>query len=635
MERTDFEQWKAKEVARLLALVETERRYYQEMVAMLPVAIVVLGPDRSVVSSNRAFRHLFGMKPEDLRRKTIEQVIPSQALVEKIRSVHMHSDSQPYVFVDFDERQLRIAIVPVRNWDEEGEMETLLTVQDVTALSAVQRAAPEPVAAPVLDLPAILWTADASTFRFLSVTGEAERMLGFPASHWLNTPQFFAERIHPEERVSTMAFYEAATARGGDASAEFRSVSPAGEAIWCRETIRVKDGVMTGVLTNISARKQLEQQLLTAERADALHSIAGRLAHDVNNPLMIITGYGEEMLQTLPPQSAARGDVQQILGASERISGIAGQLLGYTRRIANRPKPLNVAAVVAALEDKIAAGERATVVVEAASEPVWAMADEAQLSEAILALASRDREEAKERSRITISCRVEVLAEKLPGATLKPGVYTLLTIRDDGRGAETGKNIFEGLLAKGTGTDLARMYSTVREWGGDIGFSSEPFRGSTFLVYLPYAQPVMVAEPEPAPSPVEVVPEPEPEKQIKTILLVEDEAGIRALVRKILARENYHVLDAGSAEEALNVVTASGNRIDLLVTDVILPGIGGRELAEGMREFLPGLKVLYVSGFTDDESVRAGAFPPGSKFLQKPFTLSALVGKVREALEIE
>jgi DNA-binding response OmpR family regulator len=134
-------------------------------------------------------------------------------------------------------------------------------------------------------------------------------------------------------------------------------------------------------------------------------------------------------------------------------------------------------------------------------------------------------------------------------------------------------------------------------------------------------------------APVEVPVAPAPAQVRETILLVEDEAGIRALVRKILKRERYNVLEAGSAEEASTVAGAYDGRIDLLLTDVMLPGMGGRDLAEGLRESLPNLSVLYVSGFTDDEGVRAGGFPPGSKFLQKPFTLSALVAKVRESLE--
>jgi two-component system cell cycle sensor histidine kinase/response regulator CckA len=629
MERTDFEQWKAKEVARLLALVETERRYYQEMVASLPVALVVLSADRSIVSANRAFRQTFGVRTEDLRRKSIEQIIPSPQLVEKIRDVHMQGTSQLQVVIEAGGRNMRVAIVPIRNWDEESEIETLLMLEEMHGAApapAGVSAPPRPAVAPA-DIPAIVWQADLATLAFTSVTGSVEQMLGFPAAHWLSTPQFFRERMHPEDRASTMAFYDAAIAREGDASTEFRAVGSSGNVIWCRETIRVTpQRMIAGVLTDISLRKRLEEQLLNAERSDALNGLASKLAHDLNNPLMIITGYGEEMLHTLKPEDPMRSDVEQILGATERISGITGQLLGFTRKLANPAEPVNVADVVARLEEKIVAGEGVKVEIEP-GDPVWALAEAGQLEETILALASGAREEAKERTRVTISCHVQTIAEQFPDATLAPGVYTCVTIRDNGKG--TSAKVFEGILSKDAiGTAVARAYSTVREWGGDIAFSSEPFRGSTFVIYLPYAE----AEPAPAEAPV---PEPVPaavEPTRETILLVEDEAGIRALVRKILRREKYAVLEAGSAEDAMNIAAAHEGRIDLLLTDVILPGMGGRELAEGMREWLPDLKIVYVSGFTSDEEVRAGAFPPGSKFLQKPFTLSSLVGKVREAL---
>jgi PAS domain S-box-containing protein len=629
MERTDFEQWKAKEVARLLALVETERRYYQEMVASLPVALVVLSADRSIVSANRAFRQTFGVRTEDLRRKSIEQIIPSPELVEKIRDVHTTGSSQPTP-IQVNDRTMRVSIVPIRNWDDETEVETLLMLEDASGMPAAP--APARSAQPAMpEIPAVVWQADANTYAFTSVSGAAEQLLGFPASHWVNTPQFFRERIHPEDRAATMAFYDAAIEREGDASAEYRAVSQSGGDVWCRETIRVtRKGVITGVLTEISLRKQLEQQLLNAERTDALHGLASKLAHDLNNPLMIITGYGEEMLQALKAEDPMRGDVQQILGATERISGITGQLLGFTRKLANEAQPVDVSSLLRALEDKIGIGETIRVEIEPDTD-CWAMADETQLGEVVLALASGARDDAKDRSRVTITCSLETIAEQVQTATLPAGLYTSINIRDNGRG--TSLKVFENILAKDpSNAAIARAYSMVREWGGDIAFESAPFRGSTFTIYLPYteSQRTTAAAAAPAPAPV-AAPQPEPQPR-ETILLVEDEAGIRALVRKILRRENYVVLEAGSAEEALNLAGGYDGRIDLLLTDVILPGIGGRELAEGMRESLPNLKILYVSGFTNDEDVRAGAFPPGSKFLQKPFTLSSLVGKVREAL---
>ena len=618
-------------------MVETERRYYQEMVAMLPVALAVLSADRHVSSANRAFRQTLGLSSNELRGKTIDQILPSERLIEKIREVHMTGLSQSAFPMEHEGRQFSLSIMPIRNWDDESEVETLLMLQDAGV------SAPEAVAQsePLGEIPAIVWEADASTLEFRSVRGDVEALLGFPPAHWTATPQFFEERIHPQDRAAALDFYFAAIARGsGDASAEYRAVTAAGGTLWIRESIRVNGVAVTGVMTSIERRKQLEDQLLRAGRTEALHIVASRLAHDLNNPLMIVTGYAEEMKNTLGEDDPMRGDVDQILTAANRISGITTQLLRFTHSQAHPAAPVNVSQWLSQMEEKIAhtagAGCGAHV---STREAVWALADEAQLEEIVLALISHDREDARERSHIAIGCDVDTIAEYLPGATLAPGTYTRLAIHDDGRGLDRANRdaVFEGFLSKqgekSAGPALAHAYAIVREWGGDIAFFSEPFRGSTFLIYLPhYEAPVearsavaeAVVEAPVAEAPAEIVRE--------TILLVEDEAGIRALVRKILRRERYNVLEAGSAEEAMAMAGAAPGRIDLLLTDVSLPSASGRELAEKIRETRHDLKVLYISGYTDDDAARSGAIPPGSKFLQKPFTLGALVGKVKESL---
>jgi len=663
MERAEFEQWKAKEVARLLALVETERRYYQEMVASLPVGLAVLSAERVIVSVNRAFRRVFGLRIEDLRGKSIDQIVPSERLTEQIRSAHIPGTLPPDFFLEAGERFLHVAIVPIRNWDEESEVETLLMVEDLSAIErlrggpvpappageeapAVQAETP-PVAPAILDVPAIIWQADAETLAFFSVSGDAEQLLGFPVAHWLATPQFFIDRIHPADRAETLHLYHAAIERGGDASAEYRALSASGAEIWCRETIRHSPGAktLTGIITDIHRRKQLEDQLLTAQRNDALHNLASRLSHDLNNPLMIVTGYGEEMLHSLDAEDPMRADLEQILAATERIAGITGQLLEFTHHHADLAHPMAVSSLLSRLEEKIAHAVGPSVALEIAPmvEPVWAIGDPEQLEQILLILVSPQREGAEERTRVTIECSAAAVNEHLKPATLAPGLYSRIVIHDNGRGVDAQKRavFFESILAaktpaQGAGTALARAYAIVREWGGDIGFFSEPFRGSTFSIYLPYHEPEPAAEAPPPVTPAAAIPEPVVEPVVEppraTILVVEDEPGIRALVRKILRRERYEVLEAGSGEEALRQ-TGQGGRVDLLLTDVMLPGMTGRELAERMRETIPSVKVLYVSGYTDDEAVRIGAFPPGSKFLQKPFTLGALVGKVRETLD--
>ncbi len=620
MQRTDFEHWKGKEVARLLALVETERRYYQEMLASLPVALVVLAADRSVVSANRAFRQMFSLSIEDLRRKSIEQILPDDRLIETIRDVAVNGIPQPGFLLQLEQTLLRISILPTRNWADEMEMETLLLVADVS-----------------------------------EVSGAAENVLGYPAAHWIAASNFFAERIHPEDRESTLRFYRAAIELSGEASAEFRAISATGEIIWCRETVHAAGpGTLLGVCTSITQRKQSEQRRLTAERISALRGLSARLAHELNNPLMIITGYAEEMLHGLGSDDPRRADAEQILEATLRIGGVTEQLLQFTRRQARAPQRVELTRMISEMEDQIvrAAGKGVTVDMNAET-PVWASANRQQLEEILLALVSAEREDAKDRTRVSIACDTVIISELVETGSappLKPGKYARLTIHDNGRGMDAEKclAVFESFLTKDPraaqkngSSVLARAYGVVREWGGDIGFHSElldsPTRGSTFVVYLPLAAAEAVT---PAPKPVAVVEPPVPvpsapkgESVRETILVVDDEPGIRALVAKILRRERYLVLEAGSATEAVTVALIHGAPIHLLLTDVMLPDRSGRQVAEQLHEAVRDLKVVYMSGFTDDDSLRTGDFPPGSRFLQKPFTLGTLVGTVREALD--
>jgi CheY-like chemotaxis protein len=284
--------------------------------------------------------------------------------------------------------------------------------------------------------------------------------------------------------------------------------------------------------------------------------------------------------------------------------------------------------------------QAATVPVEMipAESPVWAKADSAQLAEVLLALAAPQREGTDGRTRLTVTCDFDRIAERLPIASLPSGLYARITLREDGRGLDATKlaSIFDPVLHPGRpdGLALANAHSLVRQWGGDIACLSEPNRGMAFSIYLSVPD---LHSPGPGAPPVfgqvENVPASEPERE--TILVVDDEAGIRGLMRKILKRERYVVIEAATAEEALQKAAEHGKPIQLLLTDVMLPGMLGPELARKLYALDPSLKVLYISGYTQDESVRTGEYPPGAKFLAKPFTLGALLSKVRETLDAE
>jgi len=622
MDRTDFEPWKGKEVAKLLALVENQRRYYQDLISALPVGLVVLSAKRSIVSSNRAFRQTFEVRGEDLRGRSIEQLLPSDPLIENIRSAMVNGIAQPPLQIAHGGKLWRVAILPLRNWDEETDMETLLVVEDLTGLAAGPTAAAPQTASPFDNVPAVVWHADAAGLQFTAVSGGAEHLLGYAAAHWLKTPNFFAQRIHQEDRDAVLALYRTAVQQSREVSAEFRMVTVSGQLAWCRETVRLAGpGVLTGILTVMEQRRQIEQLQITAERNSALHGLAARLAHDLNNPLMIISGYAEEILRPLAPNDPRRRELEEILAATERISNLTAQLLEFTRKQADAAERVDVSSVLAGLAE-------ASVDIRAA-KPVWANANRKQLQEILAALVSAVKEQ---RARVTITCDTAAITEQVPGTTLAPGAYARLSLAIPGRGMdpEKRKAIFESFLHKGTdkpvGAALARAYALVREWGGELGFESEATQGSTFTMYLPLAE--AQTEVVQAKTPAAAAEAPR-----ETILVVDDEAGIRALIVKILRRERYRVLEAGSVAEAVAAAAAHGGPIQLLLTDVMLPDRNGRQLATQLLETRPGLKVVYISGFTDDDTVRSGAFPPGARFLQKPFTLGALMGTVREALD--
>jgi len=623
MERTDFEPWKTKEVARLLALVESQRRYYEDMVSSLPVGVAVLSPNRSILSTNRAFRQTFGLRVEDLRAKTIEQILPSDRLIEKIRDVTVHGIPQQGFMLEQGAKSLRISILPIRSWDDQSETETLLAVADVSDVRSAQ--APVRGSFSVENLPAAVWRANAASFQFTAVGGAAERMLGYPASHWLKPSNFFSERIHAEDRDAVLALYRTAIHQSREVSAEFRSVASSGEAIWCRETVRIAEpGVLAGVLVEIGQRRQLDQLRITAERNSALHSLSARLAHDLNNPLMIVSGYAEEMLHALGADDPRRVEIEQILTATERIGNLTAQLLQFTRKQAGPAQGLELAPLLSGLAD-VTVEMRAT-------KPVWVQAGRPQLEEILQVLSDALMDV---RARVTITCDTSYIGEHSAAATLLAGTYARLKMHAPGHGmeAEKRKVIFESFLqkdsAKPDGAALARAYAIVREWGGELGFESEPETGSTFTMYLPLAEAGPQSRTPAAPGPISSA----AEALRETVLVVDDEAGIRALIVKILRRERYQVLEAGSALEGIATARKHDGPIHLLLTDVMLPDRGGRDLAQQLHEALPELKVMYISGFTDDESVRRGDFPPGARFLQKPFTLSALVGTVRDALD--
>ncbi len=679
MERSDLDQWRGREVARLLALVETQRRYYQEIVASIPVGLLVLSTDFSILLANGAARKIFGLQSGESPRR-MDTILPA-SLLDRIAEVLKTNGQQTGVMVKSgrDKRRLRVGILAIRNWDEEAAQEALLTVEDLTEVTgeAVPLVAPiaaeiEPEAAVAAEIPApeiapavsaqqlvdnaeaIIWVVELPSMNFVFASPQAEKLLGFAPEHWTSHPSFWLDRVRDSDRDWMAQAYQRAIETGAAHTCEFQAITASGASVWLREYARLLPAPETeaegqpryliGVAVDVTERRMLEEQLLQSERVEAVARLASRMAHDLNNMLMILTGYSEELLTGLPAGSTLRSDVQEILAATDRMSGLTSQLLSFARRQGGAAPEIDLESTLGRFGPRLSAllGTHVGLEFRASGEPNRVRADIAQLEQVMTAIVERTRQAMHAGEKIVVeTSRIDVTEDlRRPNAPLQPGRYAVISLTAPGQplDAEAKAAMFEcSLPGKEPWDDVAatlsRAYGIVRQWSGDISVANGPRSATVFRVFLPRlespvgevtAEPAITAEPQPAP--------PEPPAPLATILVVEDEAGIRALVRKILRRQGYEVLEAANGQDALALCREHGQRVELLITDVLMPQMGGRELVERLQTQGHDMKVLYVSGYTDDATVYSGDLPAGTAFLQKPFTLGSLLDKVKEVL---
>jgi hypothetical protein len=368
----------------------------------------------------------------------------------------------------------------------------------------------------------------------------------------------------------------------------------------------------------------LQDQLLQSERVQAVSKLAGRMAHDLNNMLMIVTGHSEELLNSLPANSPLRADVQEILNATERMSGLTGHLLTFTRRPPSTAGDIDVHTILRAVEQRLGLQFKLP------TQPNLVRADAERLEQIVTSLIEGERSVAIETSYLEIQ---EDLRQ--PGEPLRPRAYGVIAITLSGRAFDPDAKAswFEAVLpGKDAGDDwpsaVTRAYGIVRQWGGDIAAAAAPGAGTLLRVFLESAAEAVKTRPAPTLEPAGAEP------GLETILVVDDEAAIRELVLKILRRRGYQVLEAANGEEALAICREnSGRAIDLVITDVMMPRMGGPELVDRLHKQGLNPRILYVSGFTGDANISARNFPPGTAFLEKPFTLAALLQRVQEVLK--
>ena len=393
--------------------------------------------------------------------------------------------------------------------------------------------------------------------------------------------------------------------------------------------------VLELIAEDITDRRQLEEQLRQAQKMDAVGRLAGGVAHDFNNLLMVINGYTEVLLEQLEKGSAMHHKVQSIQQAADRAATLTRQLLAFSRKQLLELKVVDVNIVIGDMERLLRPliGENIELVTRLSTQTGHTRADAGQLEQVIMNLVVNAKDAMPEGGKLTVqSSDVTVRHSFREHRFIHPGRYAVISVADTGHGMdkETQSRIFEPFFTtkekgKGTGLGLSTVYGIVKQSNGYVFAQSELGAGTTFYVYLP-----RVEDPAEELSPAKS--QQNEAGGCETVLLVEDEESVRELVRVTLVSRGYNVIEAENGECGLRVAEAFKEHIDILITDVVMPGIGGRELAKKLLLLRPGISVLYLSGYTEDAVVTQGALGPSTAFLQKPFTLQNLAKKVREVL---
>ena len=468
-----------------------------------------------------------------------------------------------------------------------------------------------------------------------------QESLGYAAEELAGGLARWIELVHPEDREGLQRELARARETRGAFYLEYRIRRKDGEYLHVEDRgypwndSSGGPARLVGFVVDVSELKSLEEQLRQTQKMEAVGRLAGGIAHDFNNLLSVILGYSELILEELPAEERWRPELVQIRDAGDRAKALTRQLLAFSRRQVLQPSVLDLAAVIQRMEDLLRPliGEDVNVRVVLAPDLGRVRFDPGQIEQIILNLAINARDAMPQGGRLSIEATNVELDEEYARthADAQPGPHVMLAISDDGVGmdAATQARLFEPFfttkkLGKGTGLGLSTVYGIVRQSGGNIWVYSEVGKGTTFKVYLPAVQEA-VSPPAPSPRPAAT-------PASGTILVVEDEDGVRELIRTVLAQAGYEVFAARDGREALELFESRASRAQLLLTDVVLPSMGGRRLAEVLTARKPALKVLYMSGYTDNAIVHHGVLDPGVAFLEKPISPRGLLEKLRATL---
>ncbi len=464
-----------------------------------------------------------------------------------------------------------------------------------------------------------------------------QRALGWSLEEIISHPWLYF--VHPEDQEKTIKEAEKLFQGVETVSFENRYRHKNGSYRWISWNARPyrEEQLLYCAASDVTERKELEEQLRQSQKLESIGLLAGGVAHDFNNLLTVIMGYSSIGLSRIAPDDPLRRNLEEINQAAERASSLTRQLLAFSRKQILQPKVLDLTSTVSNMDKMLRRliGEDIQLVTVLDPKLQRVKVDPGQVEQILMNLAVNARDAMPKGGKLTVETKNVVLdsAYSRRHGNVIPGPYVMLALSDTGAGmdSQTQARIFEPFFTtkgpgKGTGLGLAMVYGIVKQSGGNIWVYSEPGHGTTFKIYLPTVE-----------DEAEAIHESslmfERKKGTETILLVEDEDAVRMLLLDILQVEGYTVLQASNGYEALEICEEYSDPIHLLMTDVVMPGMSGSQLVERLTANCRDVKVLYMSGYTDDAIVHHGVLDPGVAFLQKPFTPNGVAEKVREVLE--
>jgi two-component system, cell cycle sensor histidine kinase and response regulator CckA len=485
----------------------------------------------------------------------------------------------------------------------------------------------------------IVFEAEGNDLHFTFVSPQCQRLLGYPTSHWLNQGTW-QNLVHPDDSPTVVPACLDGIRSHTNSTLEFRAVAADGHEVWLRQLTTVmtgQDGALRirGVLLDITERQTMELQLRQVQKLESIGRLAGGVAHGFNNMLTVIQGHAAFLLTMRDLPALVGESLRQIHLATDRASGLTAQLLAFGRRQTMKPQLLELNEVVSNVMKMLRhiLGDDVVLHCQGALAPVTIKADLGMIEQVLLNLAVNARDAMPHGGELTMATSVVQIAEDYvaDGVRFRAGPYALLVVRDTGCGIspEVLPRIFEPFfttkeVGKGTGLGLATAYGIIRQHQGWMQVDSAVHRGATFKLYLPV---VCESEPNRAASELMALP-----CGGETVLVVDDEAAVRELVCDVLKRYEYQVLSAESGVAALKAWREQSERIDLLLTDIMMPGgIDGWELADRLRADKPDLRVICLSGYNPD-ILRADC---ADAFVTKPFQAQHLIDAVRRALTLE